>query len=62
MRSSALICEVSDGSITTPHIRHPSVFDEGGRGLQLVAAMTQRWGTRYADTGKSIWCEQQLQM
>ncbi|MPY55977.1 SpoIIE family protein phosphatase [Streptomyces spongiae] len=62
MRSHSLICEVSDGSITTPHIRHPAALDEGGRGLQLVAAMAQRWGTRYTTTGKSIWCEQQVRV
>ncbi|MGK5533768.1 SpoIIE family protein phosphatase, partial [Streptomyces sp. URMC 129] len=60
LRSRTLICEVSDGSLTTPHIRHPSVTDEGGRGLQLIAAMTTRWGTRYTDTGKCIWTEQTI--
>ncbi|MDT3396219.1 SpoIIE family protein phosphatase [Streptomyces sp. B1866] len=60
LRSRTLICEVTDGSLTTPHIRHPSVTDEGGRGLQLVAAMTTRWGTRYTPTGKCIWTEQTI--
>ncbi|MFD5116505.1 SpoIIE family protein phosphatase [Streptomyces sp. NPDC058391] len=55
-----LICEVSDGSLTTPRIRHASDTDEGGRGLQLVAALSQRWGTRYTATGKCIWTEQQV--
>ncbi|WP_059012223.1 ATP-binding protein [Streptomyces specialis] len=60
LRSRTLICEVSDGSLTTPHIRHSSATDEGGRGLQLVAAMAQRWGTRYTREGKCIWTEQPL--
>ncbi|MDT3396636.1 ATP-binding protein, partial [Streptomyces sp. B1866] len=60
LRSRTLICEVSDGSPTTPHIRHPSATDEGGRGLQLVAAMAERWGTRYTGTGKCIWTEQPI--
>lgn len=60
LRSSALICEVSDGSPTTPHIRHTSETDEGGRGLRLVSALSQRWGTRHTRTGKSIWTEQAL--
>lgn len=47
LRSDSLICEVTDGSLSTPHIRHPSFTDEGGRGLQLVAAMAQRWGARH---------------
>ncbi|MEU2930932.1 ATP-binding SpoIIE family protein phosphatase [Streptomyces sp. NPDC007251] len=58
LRSRALVCEVSDASLTTPHIRHTSATDEGGRGLQLVSALCQRWGTRHTRTGKSIWTEQ----
>ncbi|MGW4994612.1 SpoIIE family protein phosphatase [Streptomyces mirabilis] len=57
LRSRALICEVSDASLTTPHIRHTSATDEGGRGLQLISALCQRWGTRHTRTGKSIWTE-----
>ncbi len=60
LRSRTLVLEVSDGSLTTPHIRHTTPADEGGRGLQLVAAMAQRWGTRYTATGKSIWTEQPI--
>ncbi|MDT0308398.1 SpoIIE family protein phosphatase [Streptomyces sp. DSM 44917] len=60
LRSRSLICEVSDGSLTTPHIRHTSTADEGGRGLQLIATMADRWGTRYTGTGKCIWTEQFL--
>ncbi|MFD3925753.1 SpoIIE family protein phosphatase [Streptomyces sp. NPDC058614] len=60
LRSAELVCEVSDGSLTTPHIRRATDTDEGGRGLQLVAALCQRWGTRYTPTGKCIWTEQAL--
>jgi PAS domain-containing protein/anti-sigma regulatory factor (Ser/Thr protein kinase) len=60
LRSANLTCEVSDTSPTTPHIRHASASDEGGRGLQLVAAMSQRWGTRQTPEGKTIWAEQTL--
>jgi hypothetical protein len=60
LRSTSLICEVSDGSLTTPHVRRASETDEGGRGLQLVAALSQRWGTRYTAAGKYIWTEQTL--
>ncbi|MEY9942351.1 SpoIIE family protein phosphatase [Streptacidiphilus sp. MAP5-3] len=55
-----LICEVSDSSGTAPHLRRARVFDEGGRGLLLVAQLTQRWGTRQTVNGKIIWCEQSL--
>ncbi|MFH8463016.1 SpoIIE family protein phosphatase [Streptomyces sp. NPDC017991] len=55
-----LICEVFDGSLTMPRIRRASESDEGGRGLQLVRALSERWGVRYTRTGKCIWTEQGL--
>ncbi|MDF3297511.1 SpoIIE family protein phosphatase [Streptomyces tropicalis] len=55
-----LICEVSDGSGTSPHIRRAATVDEGGRGLFLVAECSHRWGTRYDAAGKTIWAEQPL--
>jgi serine phosphatase RsbU (regulator of sigma subunit) len=60
LRSRSLVCEVFDGSLTTPRIRRASWNDEGGRGLQLIAALSDRWGTRYMTTGKCIWTEQSL--
>jgi hypothetical protein len=56
----ALICEVSDGAATAPHLRHPKTTDEGGRGLFLISQFTRRWGTRYTPEGKVIWAEQSL--
>ncbi|MFC3575462.1 SpoIIE family protein phosphatase [Streptomyces yaanensis] len=60
LRSDVLVCEVSDGSLSTPHIRRAADTDEGGRGLQLVEALSHRWGTRHTPTGKCIWTEQLL--
>jgi serine phosphatase RsbU (regulator of sigma subunit) len=60
LRSRSLVCEVFDGSLTTPRIRRTSWSDEGGRGLQLIAALSDRWGTRYMGSGKCIWTEQSL--
>lgn len=60
IRDQALICEVSDSGHTSPHLRYAGSDDEGGRGLFLVAQMTQHWGTRYTSTGKTIWAEQTL--
>ncbi|MBB5135728.1 PAS domain-containing protein/anti-sigma regulatory factor (Ser/Thr protein kinase) [Thermocatellispora tengchongensis] len=60
IRGRVLTCEVSDGSLTTPRVRRSSETDEGGRGLQLVTALAQRWGTRFTPEGKSIWTEQPL--
>ncbi|MFJ4603862.1 ATP-binding SpoIIE family protein phosphatase [Streptomyces griseoluteus] len=60
LRGSDLVCEVCDGSLTMPRVRHASETDEGGRGLQLIASLSQRWGTRYTRDGKAIWTAQQL--
>ncbi|MER6061526.1 SpoIIE family protein phosphatase [Streptomyces sp. NPDC001792] len=60
IRDRALICEVSDASSTSPHLRRAHAYDEGGRGLLLVAQLTQRWGSRQTGRGKTIWAEQAL--
>lgn len=52
-----LMCEVSDGSSTTPHLRRARFFEEGGRGLLLVAQLAERWGTRHQREGKTVWAE-----
>ncbi|WP_369226768.1 SpoIIE family protein phosphatase [Streptomyces sp. R39] len=58
IRDRALVCEVSDHSSTSPHLRYAASTDEGGRGLFLVAQFAERWGTRYTKDGKVIWAEQ----
>lgn len=60
IRTHCLICEVSDTSHTSPHLRRALSTDEGGRGLFLVAQLTERWGTRYSHDGKTVWTEQPL--
>ncbi|WP_405889911.1 SpoIIE family protein phosphatase [Streptomyces sp. NBC_00133] len=60
IRDRSLICEVSDHSSTSPHLRQAAITDEGGRGLFLVAQFAERWGTRYTSDGKVIWTEQPL--
>ncbi|WP_200305204.1 ATP-binding SpoIIE family protein phosphatase [Streptomyces adelaidensis] len=60
IRDRTLICEVSDASSTAPHLRRARAYDEGGRGLHMVAQLTQSWGTRQTSTGKTIWAEQPL--
>ncbi|MEU8972752.1 SpoIIE family protein phosphatase [Streptomyces monashensis] len=57
LRHRTLICEVSDTSNTAPHLRRAATTDEGGRGLFLVAQLSQSWGTRYIGQGKVIWAE-----
>ncbi|MFD7503717.1 SpoIIE family protein phosphatase [Streptomyces sp. NPDC059850] len=58
LHGRSLICEVSDGSSTSPHLRRAGVTDEGGRGLFLVSQLARHWGTRYTAQGKVIWAEQ----
>ncbi|MFE3323614.1 SpoIIE family protein phosphatase [Streptomyces sp. NPDC059176] len=60
LHDQGLTCEVADGSSTSPHLRYAATTDEGGRGLFLVAQMSERWGTRYTTDGKIIWAEQPL--
>jgi hypothetical protein len=55
--AATLICEVSDTSHTAPHLRRAKTWDEGGRGLLLVAQLTERWGSRHTGEGKTIWAE-----
>jgi serine phosphatase RsbU (regulator of sigma subunit)/anti-sigma regulatory factor (Ser/Thr protein kinase) len=57
LHDRTLICEVSDTSNTAPHLRRAATTDEGGRGLFLVAQLSQSWGTRYTPEGKVIWAE-----
>jgi PAS domain S-box-containing protein len=58
--TTTLICEVSDTSSTAPHLRRAKTWDEGGRGLLLVAQLTRRWGSRHTPDGKTIWAEMAL--
>ncbi|MDQ0584962.1 SpoIIE family protein phosphatase [Streptomyces rishiriensis] len=58
--ATTLIFEVSDTSHTAPHLRRAKTWDEGGRGLLLVAQLTQRWGSRHTPEGKTIWAELSL--
>jgi serine phosphatase RsbU (regulator of sigma subunit)/anti-sigma regulatory factor (Ser/Thr protein kinase) len=60
IRDRALICEVADEAATSPQLRRADDADEGGRGLFIVAQVTQRWGYRPSRRGKTIWTEQAL--
>ncbi|MFK0046109.1 SpoIIE family protein phosphatase [Streptomyces sp. NPDC090741] len=60
IRDRVLVCEVSDPSSTQPRLRRARESDEGGRGLFLVAQLTDRWGCRFTGSGKIIWTEQPI--
>jgi len=51
-----VMCAVADASKAVPVPREPDFLDETGRGLQVIAALSDRWGyTTSIDTGKVIW-------
>lgn len=60
IRADVLICEASDGSSTVPHLRRARIFDEGGRGLLLIAQVAECWAGRHTSVGRTIWAEQPL--
>ncbi|WP_349017180.1 ATP-binding protein [Streptomyces luteolus] len=49
--------EVTDRSPSPLHARTPEGLSEGGRGLLLVEAVTDRWGAAPAPGGKTVWFE-----
>ncbi len=50
---------VSDAGGGDPILRAPALTDEHGRGLQLVAALADRWGVaaNVDSPGKTVWFE-----
>ncbi|WUH91198.1 PAS domain-containing SpoIIE family protein phosphatase/ATP-binding protein [Streptomyces sp. NBC_00433] len=56
-RGASLLVEVSDPLPDPPRERVATAEDEGGRGLQLVAGASRRWGTRHGPLGKTVWFE-----
>jgi PAS domain S-box-containing protein len=60
IRAGSLLCEVRDDGHELPTLRHAELTDENGRGLQLVAALSERWGTQRTRTGKVVWFEQSI--
>jgi signal transduction histidine kinase/DNA-binding response OmpR family regulator/serine phosphatase RsbU (regulator of sigma subunit) len=54
--SRQLVVEVSDGGMLFSRRRPASRDDEHGRGLQVVAAVSDEWGQRPTAGGKSVWC------
>ena len=49
--------EVRDADPTLPTMRQPSPDTVTGRGLLLVDALTDRWGSSPAGPGKVVWFE-----
>jgi anti-sigma regulatory factor (Ser/Thr protein kinase) len=55
--NGVLLVEVSDPLPDPPRERIARPEDESGRGLQLVASTSRRWGTRPGEAGKTVWFE-----
>ncbi|MEE1929558.1 ATP-binding protein [Streptomyces sp. TRM 70351] len=53
----AVRVEVADASDAAPLPRHAGEADTGGRGLELVDGLADRWGWHPEGAGKRIWCE-----
>lgn len=49
--------EISDADITVIHAQPASLESIHGRGLYLVDALADTWGTDHAATGKKVWFE-----
>ncbi|MDI2128901.1 SpoIIE family protein phosphatase [Yinghuangia seranimata] len=60
LRGRNLLCEVADAVPSLPRLREARDTDEGGRGMQLVTTLAERWGSRRAGHGKIVWFELQL--
>jgi anti-sigma regulatory factor (Ser/Thr protein kinase) len=51
-----VLIEVRDRATYQPRKQRPDELDEHGRGLQIVSAVSSRWGTRPTEQGKAVWC------
>ncbi|MEV0533197.1 SpoIIE family protein phosphatase [Kitasatospora sp. NPDC050463] len=60
LRDRSMVCEVWDDGYAQPRQRRAQETDEGGRGLQLVSLLAERWGSRRTPKGKIVWFELSL--
>jgi PAS domain S-box-containing protein len=56
IEAADVLIEVRDQASYQPRKLRPDETDEHGRGLQIVAALAARWGTRPTEYGKAVWC------
>lgn len=57
LSATSLFIETWDGDQRPPVPARPGDFDEGGRGLRLVTALTTAWGHYPSASGKVVWTE-----
>ena len=51
----SLLLEVTDGSARLPRARRYAADATTGRGMGLVAALSEEWGTTSVNGGKTVW-------
>ncbi len=56
IEGSDALLEVRDRATYQPRKLRPDEDDEHGRGMQIIAALAARWGTRPTEHGKAVWC------
>ncbi|MGW7573640.1 ATP-binding protein [Streptomyces sp. NPDC054765] len=55
-RNGILVLEVADSyQWRMPELRKPTPDDPSGRGLLIVDALSQHWGVRPRNPGKTVW-------
>ncbi|MGX1887133.1 ATP-binding protein [Streptomyces sp. NPDC055287] len=57
VHGAVLRCEVEDATPTGPVPRTAGIDAESGRGIELVGALAQDWGSDRMTTGKTTWFE-----
>lgn len=55
--SEVLRIEVFDSGPAFPQVRVPDMHTMNGRGLQLIGAISTRWGFTAEKPGKTVWAE-----
>jgi anti-sigma regulatory factor (Ser/Thr protein kinase) len=53
----AICIAVEDAATALPIQRSPTALASSGRGLAMVAALSQQWGAELLDDGKVVWAE-----
>lgn len=56
-KAAGMLVEVHDRSPKQPQVRPVDPSSARGRGMQLVQALSVRWGTTAENPGKVVWAE-----
>lgn len=57
---TGLTLTVTDGSAALPHRRAAGPLDESGRGMAIIEAISEAWGSDVTPTGKQVWARLRL--